>query len=55
MPTERAHWVIIATKGALSVGELSTAGDGLTLLQVPLPGPLPVPQKPLLSICVSLG
>lgn len=40
MPTERAHGVIIASKGVVSVEEISTTGNGLILLQVPLPGPL---------------
>lgn len=40
MPTERAHGVIIASTGVVSVEEISSTGNGLILLQVPLPGPL---------------
>lgn len=40
MSTERAHGVIIASKGTVSVEEISSTGNGLILLQVPLLGPL---------------
>lgn len=53
MPTERAHRVITASKGVVSLGEPNTTGDGLLLLQVPLPGPLTVSEAAPLQLCFT--
>lgn len=53
VPTERAHRVITASKGVVSLGEPNTTGDGLILLQVPLPGPLTVSEAAPIQLCFT--